>query len=522
MKLGFIIDNRKCIGCHACTVACKSEYDTPIGVNRTWVKYVEKGTFPDTRRFFTVHRCNHCEDAPCVEICPVTSLFVRPDGIVDFDPLRCIGCKACMQACPYDALHIDPRTRTASKCNYCAHRVDRGLQPACVVVCPVQAIISGDLEDPQSDIARLASRHVLMARKPEKNTRPKLFYIEADGASIRPEEAPPGPYTVTGQSAGVGHFAGKPFAHDESGKGQVIPYPTHLTDGTAHSSEAAPRRTYDTPERGVLWGWEVSGYLWTKSIAAGVLVIPLLLNLLGMAGMERRFEMALALISLAFLGLTGGLLVKDLDQPWRFLYVMLRPQWRSWLVRGAWIIMGFGGVTTLWLALLWLEPASAPPLRIPLVALGLLTAIYTAFLLAQAKGRDLWQSPLLPFRMAVSSAMTGSAAVLLIGWVAGAPNMPWVHSALIVAVIVHLGIAAAELFTPHVTGDTARAMAIISQGSLKWHFRSALALGNLLPLVLLSIEAGTLPMVAAAGLVLIFALVFEHVWVRAPQLIPLS
>ena len=72
MKLGFIIDNRKCIGCHACTVACKAEHDTPIGVNRTWVKYVEKGIFPATRRIFTVHRCNHCEDAPCVEICPVT------------------------------------------------------------------------------------------------------------------------------------------------------------------------------------------------------------------------------------------------------------------------------------------------------------------------------------------------------------------------------------------------------------------------------------------------------------------
>ena len=178
---------------HAFTVACKAEHDKPIGVNRTWVKYVEKGIFPATRRIFTVHRCNHCEDAPCVEICPVTSLFMRPDGIVDFDPRRCIGCKACMQACPYDALHIDPRSRTASKCNYCAHRVDQGLEPACVVVCPVQAIISGDLENPESNIARLASRHTLMARKPEKNTRPKLFYIEADAASIRPGEAPPGP-----------------------------------------------------------------------------------------------------------------------------------------------------------------------------------------------------------------------------------------------------------------------------------------------------------------------------------------
>ena len=176
----------------------------------------------------------------------------------------------------------------------------------------------------------------------------------------------------------------------------------------------------------------------------------------------------------------------------------------------------------MWLALLWLEPASALPLRIPLVALGLMTAIYTAFLLAQAKGRDLWQSPLLPFRMAVTSAMTGSSVVLLSGWVAGASEMPWVRTALMVAVIVHLGIAAAELFTPHVTGDTERAMALASRGPLRWHFWSALALGNLLPLVLLSFASGAAPMIAAAVLVLVFALVFEHVWVRAPQLVPLS
>ncbi len=111
MKLGVIIDNRKCIGRHACTAACKSEYDAPVGVNRTWVKYVEKGTFPATRRIFTVHRCNHCEDPPCLEICPVTSLFIQPDGIVDFDPRRCIGCKACLRAAPEDTLTMRPQRR---------------------------------------------------------------------------------------------------------------------------------------------------------------------------------------------------------------------------------------------------------------------------------------------------------------------------------------------------------------------------------------------------------------------------
>ena len=131
----FVIDQGRCIGCHACTVACKVEHGVELGVFRTWVKYIERGEFPDTRRYFSVLRCNHCTDAPCVEICPVTALYKREDGIVDFDPERCIGCKACLNACPYDALYIDPNSHTAAKCNFCAHRVELGLKPSCEVVC---------------------------------------------------------------------------------------------------------------------------------------------------------------------------------------------------------------------------------------------------------------------------------------------------------------------------------------------------------------------------------------------------
>src|SRR4030095_4897932 len=173
MNYGFIIDNRKCIGCHACTVACKAEHDVPLGVNRTWVKYIEKGNFPDTRRFFSVMRCNHCEDAPCVTICPVTALYTREDGIVDFDPNRCIGCKACIQGCPYDALYIDPNSNTAAKCNFCAPRVEVGLEPPRAVVCPEHAIIAGDMDDPATEIAQLVQIQRLSVRKPEKGTRPK-------------------------------------------------------------------------------------------------------------------------------------------------------------------------------------------------------------------------------------------------------------------------------------------------------------------------------------------------------------
>ena len=209
MNYGFVIDNRTCIGCHACTVACKSEHDVPLGVNRTHVKYVEKGTFPNNRRIFSVHRCNHCEAAPCVDICPTTSLYIRDDGIVDFDSDRCIGCKSCMQACPYDALYIDPETHTAAKCNFCAHRVDAGYEPACVIVCPVEAITSGDLDDPLSKIAQLVAREQVTVRKPGKNTRPNVYYIDGDHAMLNPSSAPPQTdYQASSQAAGVGHFAG--------------------------------------------------------------------------------------------------------------------------------------------------------------------------------------------------------------------------------------------------------------------------------------------------------------------------
>src|SRR6185436_14849363 len=224
---GFVIDNRRCIGCHACSVACKAEHEVPLGVARTWVKYVEKGAFPETRRTFQVTRCNHCDDAPCVEICPTTALFRRGDGIVDFDPRRCIGCKACMQGCPYDALYIDPQTETAAKCNFCAHRVEVGLEPPCVTVCPTQAIVAGDLDDPASRIVQLKGRIPVQVRKPEKGTQPKVFYIDGDAASLVPAAAPPSPDYLWSQA----------------------PEPTTLARMAGGGDAAAPRRTYGVREQ---------------------------------------------------------------------------------------------------------------------------------------------------------------------------------------------------------------------------------------------------------------------------------
>ena len=150
MKWAKVIDHTKCIGCHACSTACKSENHVPLSVNRTYVKYVDVGVFPQVRRAFQVTRCNQCDDPPCVAICPTAAMYTRSDGIVDFDKSICIGCKACIAACPYDAIFINPEDHSAEKCNFCAHRLDIGLEPACVVVCPTEAIQVGNLNDPRS------------------------------------------------------------------------------------------------------------------------------------------------------------------------------------------------------------------------------------------------------------------------------------------------------------------------------------------------------------------------------------
>lgn len=421
MRYGFVIDNRKCIGCHACTTACKSEHNVPVGVNRTWVKQVEKGVFPDTRRLFSVLRCNHCTDAPCVEICPTEALHYRNDGIVDFDKDRCIGCKSCMQACPYDALYIDPETHTAAKCNYCAHRIDVGLEPACVNVCPEQAIISGDMEDPNSEIAELLARQQVSVRKSEKGTNPNLFYIDADEASLTPTATPQtGEYFWNSQTLGVGHFA-KEAEKMAFSNGDVVAAVMEANNqyhtageisqnGAKKSVEVLmgkeARRIYDAPNKGILWGWEVSAYVWTKAISAGAFLVPFLAILFGWANVSEEMQWWSFGLALVFLAATGVLLIMDLDQPKRFAYVLLRPHWGSWLVKGGYSITVFGGLVTLLGVALYFGWDFISPLASWLTALmAIVVAVYTAFLFAQAKGRDFWQSPTLALHMLVHSTL---------------------------------------------------------------------------------------------------------------------
>lgn len=180
-----LIDVRKCIGCQACTVACIQENAVPEGGFRTMVStYSVKVTDGDqpAGTYMLPRTCNHCEEPPCVPVCPVGATFKRDDGIVVVDSDRCVGCAYCVQACPYDARFINHATNKADKCTFCAHRVEAGLLPACVETCVGGARIFGDLNDPKGELRRRldAAKAELKVLKPELGTKPNVFYIGLD------------------------------------------------------------------------------------------------------------------------------------------------------------------------------------------------------------------------------------------------------------------------------------------------------------------------------------------------------
>lgn len=203
---GMGIEIDKCIGCDQCVEACKEENGVPRTplYFRTWIeRYVIKkdtevvvesisvherklgGLAPDyrdvLRSFFVPKLCNQCANPPCVQVCPVGATFSTVDGVVLVDAERCIGCRYCIQACPYGARYLHPETRTADKCTFCYHRVVRGLLPACVEVCPTKARIFGDLKSRASRLVRFFRMNKIHVLKPGLNTEPKVYYAQLDG-----------------------------------------------------------------------------------------------------------------------------------------------------------------------------------------------------------------------------------------------------------------------------------------------------------------------------------------------------
>lgn len=556
---GFVIDNRVCIGCHACSTACKSENEVPLGVYRTWVKYVETGLFPDSRRHFQVTRCNHCANPPCARICPVEAMYQRSDGIVEFDGNICIGCKACLQACPYDAIYIDPGSGTAAKCHYCAHRTDIGLEPACVVVCPEHAIIAGDMNDPGSEISRVLARQDVTVRKPEQGTAPKLFYIEGNDVVMHPTATERTPETflwadviplhAPGQNGRATMAAGYPAAKARnptlaasetmirSPQTQGQPWNGPIQLGQGRMAEQMVQVSYNAQHK-VPWHWPVPAYLVTKAIAAGIFMLLSLGWGLDWFPFDGLTAVAGGLASVVFMLITTGLLVYDLEKPERFLLILLRPQWKSWLARGAIFLMGFSGVAGIWWVLElanhldWLILPEG--LRILFYVTGFIlavgVAVYTAFLFAQAEGRDLWQSPLLPFHLLVQSFVAGSAILLILSLFTDPPQGIVSVSGIVfvVALILDLFITlAGEFGIPHASEVAARAAHEISHGRYRNTFWwGSVVLGHLVPLALMAVTIFTIAnwaLLLPAGLAAIAGLfLYEYAFVMAPQEIPNS
>jgi tetrathionate reductase subunit B len=224
-RWAFVVDLRRCTGCHACTVACKAEFNVPLGAFRTAVYEEFHGKYPHSGKFLLPRLCNHCEGnkddkiPPCVKECPeypkdrrkfTTSggktiryrggaTYKRPDGLILFDNSLCVGCGKCIEACPYGARNWNKlllagkdKTKNAiTKCSLCQHRIDQGVVPACVNICPGRARIFGDLNDPGSQVSKLAKEFGLVEKRdqttllPGENTVPMCFYIDYQGELVK-------------------------------------------------------------------------------------------------------------------------------------------------------------------------------------------------------------------------------------------------------------------------------------------------------------------------------------------------
>ncbi len=440
-----------------------------------------------------------------MKICPTSALFRADNGVVDFNDANCIGCKGCMNACPYDAIFINPATNTANKCNFCNHRIEVGLEPSCVVVCPTHAIKVADFDNPLDPVAAIIGRSDVSVRSPEQNTKPKVFYRGADQASLDP--------TRTAIASDGLIWADATAAHPT--------VPTGIDD-----SGVVARTAYTTPHQ-MTWKEKVSGYLVTKAIAAGVMLVAALLVLLGNSSERAVVGVVPPMVAGAFLAITGVLLVADLKQPTRFHYLITRGNSSSWLVKGAWILMANTAVVALWwIAGLVDSPTSLKWLAVPAVLGAAGTAGYTAFLFGQCEGRDLWQSPLVLPMLLAQAVTAGGAVFSLIDVFAAVPDPTAVRWALLGGASVSLAVVSLEI-THAGSRHVELAVHSMVKGRYRGRFLFGVIVGMLLPIAAvataLAVDTAGSALPAAAALAALAGMfAYEDAFVRAGQSVPLS
>jgi len=368
-----------------------------------------------------------------------------------------------------------------------------------VIVCPTQAIIAGDLDNPSSKASRMVATEKVSVRKPQKGTEPKLYYLGIEGDLLQPTR--------------LSHQNTYMFAEQRDQR-----------PSSSGFDPAVTREVYDVAHPAP-WGWKIAAYLWTKSIAAGVLLMAAIYMGLSTTVNGQLLNVLSPLIALAALAVTSALLIFDLKRPDRFFYLLTKPNFRSWLVIGGYILIGYGGLSSTWLLLGVLGQTIPGALVFTTALLASATACYSAFLFAQAKGRDLWQSPMFFWHLLMHALIAGSATLALVGFVTN--HLILMNDSVQILVpflVISLLMVLAEVALPHVSIDSQLAMRALIRGHLRMRFWGlVVGAGLVLPIVLGifsawdSIWTIPVPVLALAGVWW-----FQDLWVKAGQSVPLS
>ena len=387
-RYGMVIDTVRCVGCMDCVVVCKTENGVPEGYNRDWIVYDTVGAHPTLHMEIRSERCNHCDNPPCVYCCPCGASHIHDrGGVVLVHHDKCSGCKACIAACPYDARFIHPEGY-ADKCTFCIHRVEKGLDPACVAVCPTHCMHFGDMDDPNSEVRRLARFA---------------------------EESPAAPRSRHETTDLVSDLMCHPLVRICSMHEIISTRNNPMIDPTLH-----------------IWGWEIPVYLFLGGMVAGMMIIS---GYFLFKGRHREMQCSclyLPTLSIVLLSLGMLALFLDLSHRWYFwrMYMTFQPaspmSWGSWillLVYPALVPNGLirppGYLSARFPILdragrsIIQHPTATKSIGVVNMLLGGMLGIYTGILLSAFGARPLWNSAMLGLLFLVSGLSSAAAFVHL-------------------------------------------------------------------------------------------------------------